>query len=186
MRERITPADAGKTDGRWQPDAGALGSPPRMRGKLQLKHCILNVNGITPADAGKTIARTQCNSNSKDHPRGCGENRFICLVCFCYIGSPPRMRGKQPCKGRSCRIRRITPADAGKTVPFSSICSRQQDHPRGCGENKSTCALNIVASGSPPRMRGKLAKINKMFNLNRITPADAGKTIYRFWKWYGN
>ena len=74
--DRITPADAGKTDGKRNRGCGKkdhprgcgenrmsrecrlsdLGSPPRMRGKLL--HCKLHLvyGGITPADAGKTIA----------------------------------------------------------------------------------------------------------------------------------
>ena len=73
-RRRITPADAGKT-ARTRPSrrsardhprgcgengsvphaiGGSLGSPPRMRGKLDCFDHVINADGITPADAGKT------------------------------------------------------------------------------------------------------------------------------------
>ena len=87
------------------------------------------------------------------------------------------MRGKQKYKPEFSSDSRITPADAGKTRSKNSRSSKGWDHPRGCGENGCYKYLQIQDSGSPPRMRGKLAKINKMFNLNRITPADAGKTL---------
>ena len=71
---RITPADAGKTTIRefglysWEDHprgcgenmlyqalfAVAVGSPPRMRGKLFVPPIAYDVFGITPADAGKT------------------------------------------------------------------------------------------------------------------------------------
>ena len=66
------------------------------------------------------------------------------------------MRGKRP-RGFGCLpLRRITPADAGKT------------HVDG-GEN-------LYRYKSPPRMRGKL-RVDFYFSAPaRITPADAGKT----------
>ena len=87
------------------------------------------------------------------------------------------MRGKH-CNG-FCgeRIFRITPADAGKT-PDSYLClSCKQDHPRGCGENVEDACEQSVALGSPPRMRGKLIDEETGEITDRITPADAGKTL---------
>ena len=73
---------------------------------------------------------------------------------------------------------RITPADAGKTVSTGSEGKMYEDHPRGCGEN-SVCVLSdYIAKGSPPRMRGKLLRKEKIMNEIRITPADAGKTTF--------
>ena len=40
------------------------------------------------------------------------------------------------------------------------VCIRRvaiQDHPRGCGENRTPRLLKTLCRGSPPRMRGKLA-----------------------------
>ena len=93
-RERITPADAGKTYWRtdrstasWDHPRGCgendavlripfntSGSPPRMRGKrsrFRINDCCVR---ITPADAGKTCFSVAGAEPQRDHPRGCGEN----------------------------------------------------------------------------------------------------------------
>ena len=51
-----------------------------------------------------------------------------------------------------------------------------QDHPRGCGENLALESAAISLLGSPPRMRGKPARLPFATCARRITPADAGKT----------
>ena len=140
LQQRITPADAGKTLRVRAPppprpdhprgcgentDSGRIccgycGSPPRMRGKQNGKKKRTRLRGITPADAGKTTVHANGKISFWDHPRGCGENSADSSVMRSSDGSPPQVRGKQPRKGRSCRIRRITPAGAGKT---SSDCT---------------------------------------------------------------
>ena len=113
--QRITPADAGKTSSGsffcpryWDHPRGCgenfaaflsaariLGSPPRMRGKLNCRVTSSTRVRITPADAGKT---TQCcgyRSTRQDHPRGCGENLPDFKFSGDVKGSPPRMRGKR-------------------------------------------------------------------------------------------
>ena len=73
--------------------------------------------------------------------------------------------------------RRITPADAGKTLIMPTVLNSDWDHPRGCGENLLLHLRLRLLLGSPPRMRGKL--VGSVFNdgVYRITPADAGKTV---------
>ena len=93
-KNRITPADAGKTftfavNNVFAEDHprgcgenlyrcsffySIPGSPPRMRGKLAHYTALLCQVGITPADAGKTQSRKIRNRIMQDHPRGCGEN----------------------------------------------------------------------------------------------------------------
>ena len=131
----ITPAGAGKTTGlgfilqnrrdhprRCGENARstssmpqALGSPPQVRGKPGSGNNCFYMGGITPAGAGKT-----CNFNRpciafKDHPRRCGENRYISSMVGMIPGSPPQVRGKPPIAPRAQSKRRITPAGAGKT-----------------------------------------------------------------------
>ena len=131
----ITPADAGKTFVNsfillilWDHPRGCgengkkvylfafgRGSPPRMRGKRILAKRLYLFPRITPADAGKTIIYHRMHSESRDHPRGCGENSPKNNREHLSRGSPLRMRGKL------CNLQvidcspRITPADAGKT-----------------------------------------------------------------------
>ena len=93
VKQRITPAYAGK-----RADAGAggphlgdhprvcgeksisadsfspgTGSPPRMRGKACSALLISRHTGITPAYAGKSRGQSRNCTNTKDHPRVCGE-----------------------------------------------------------------------------------------------------------------
>ena len=90
----ITPADAGKTQEavevldiyRDHPRGCGenlipirfaicdLGSPPRMRGKLDGGWITDSQARITPADAGKTPLVSSEDTIVGDHPRGCGEN----------------------------------------------------------------------------------------------------------------
>ena len=88
------------------------------------------------------------------------------------------MRGKRLKKRGEANERRITPADAGKTGHSVAATVQQKDHPRGCGENLGHHVAVGSIGGSPPRMRGKLRKMHEKFGQDRITPADAGKTIH--------
>ena len=65
------------------------------------------------------------------------------------------MRGKPRTRNADAIDEGITPADAGKTFVNSFISLILWDHPRGCGENITTCCSAHVSRGSPPRMRGK-------------------------------
>ena len=140
---RITPADAGKTAKRELKAAQkadhprgcgenalgktritvAMGSPPRMRGKLEKPCMPENPYGITPADAGKTYASANNSPIPRDHPRGCGENVFSPASVTSRQGSPPRMRGKPKSTSAPKARSRITPAGAGKTK--MSCCEKR-------------------------------------------------------------
>ena len=197
QNDRITPADAGKTQsltkvksftkdhprgcGENSEPAGKTivnaGSPPRMRGKRNSRSVRCRSAGITPADAGKTRHTSRRDGSRQDHPRGCGENEGVYLFAPPKRGSPPRMRGKPYWCAVVDAAHRITPADAGKTRPRLSPWVSRQDHPRGCGENRGRGYTDSLPQGSPPRMRGKRFTQNWEALRNRITPADAGKTI---------
>ena len=175
--KRITPADAGKTQyhqlfyhrlpdhprGCGENSAlhelqeRAAGSPPRMRGKQHPYPRHERHGRITPADAGKTSGKSLCKTVAPDHPRGCGENRYLTNNGGFPAGSPPRMRGKRKMDGRSG--------------------AEETDHPRGCGENYLSLIRSICPLGSPPRMRGKRIQQTQRKWAYRITPADAGKTL---------
>ena len=53
------------------------GSPPPMRGKVFLAPFVLSVIRITPAYAGKSHSKRIRERISGDHPRLCGEKRFL-------------------------------------------------------------------------------------------------------------
>ena len=88
------------------------------------------------------------------------------------------MRGKQTIESALNDAIGITPADAGKTLQLLLPSCRTEDHPRGCGENLKTVGKKRHREGSPPRMRGKRIGRELYTAPFRITPADAGKTIF--------
>ena len=134
-RNRITPADAGKTFLRFCCNklkehhprgcgenltiaALALigdGSPPQVRGKPIRRAAEMQETRITPAGAGKTSRAAATHRRAEDHPRRCGENFRAGGKAQCPAGSPPQVRGKR-CGGDGVTAwSRITPAGAGKT-----------------------------------------------------------------------
>ena len=193
---RITPACAGKTisrstsgeSGRDHPRVCGenckpyhaayfvKGSPPRVRGKQVCRPRLVGVFRITPAHAGKTAINLLRPQGAEDHPRACGENGAGGQGMRTQRESPPRMRGKQHLRCDSLGRQGITPAHAGKTVKNHVAIVILKDHPRACRENVILCLNFSVNSGSPPRMRGKLARRNLNAFNRRITPAHAGKT----------
>ena len=92
------------------------GSPPQVRGKLDVLHFFFTVLGITPAGAGKTCIISWRNNPLRDHPRRCGENPPHVRHQPFAKGSPPQVRGKQGHRYRAVDAQRITPAGAGKTA----------------------------------------------------------------------
>ena len=92
-------------------------------------------------------------------------------------GSPPRVRGKLADFSELFHAVRITPACAGKTLVRLSLSTRIKDHPRVCGENTNGLDEYIEGKGSPPRVRGKLLRIQHIRQRGGITPACAGKTL---------
>ena len=67
----------------------------------------------------------------------------------------------------------------GKAVDYTAPSGVPRDHPRVCGEKSCINARNFVATGSPPRMRGKAFPLLVMPTQSRITPAYAGKRGHR-------
>ena len=179
LGQGITPAHAGKTSSRTprtsrprdHPRAcgenrcsspcrhPAWGSPPRMRGKLAGDYGARGRGGITPAHAGKTWRNTLGLRGAQDHPRACGENASKMNFFAAEMGSPPRMRGKHTLNGKRMLCTGITPAHAGKTRWQRPGQRAMRDHPRACGENLDGLREQAEAEGSPPRMRGKLLRL---------------------------
>ena len=90
------------------------------------------------------------------------------------------MRGKPAFLWAICSKVRITPAGAGKTAKKRVRRRYTRDHPRGCGENFAEILSLEGGAGSPPRMRGKRWGVQNGWLSDRITPADAGKTLLFF------
>ena len=139
-QRRITPAYAGKSPSPCSsrqgsrdhprvcgekrrllgPDLPGLGSPPRMRGKVNKDNAKIGFSGITPAYAGKRTAPPSAPHGYRDHPRVCGEKAAEQLRRALQLGSPPRMRGKEPAQAVPLKGGGITPAYAGKSAAATS------------------------------------------------------------------
>ena len=158
-----------------------MGSPPRMRGKVDFPLCPSPPYGITPAYAGKSELTKWPDCWEWDHPRVCGEKFVSGFWQMHSIGSPPRMRGKVSVQDGSGKRKRITPAYAGKRNRVQPGRYRPQDHPRVCGEKGIAEDEHPQAEGSPPRMRGKDDATLAQNTADRITPAYAGKSYRCSW-----
>ena len=154
-----------------------LGSPPRMRGKVELVHQTEGKVGITPACAGKSSHQHGAGRWRRDHPRVCGEKGCCKFSSRNHSGSPPRMRGKDLSDNELQVLDGITPAYAGKSVIRISDGCLRRDHPRVCGEKAHLRKMSCLLLGSPPRMRGKGRCHHPVIFVDRITPACAGKSI---------
>ena len=169
------------------PTATNSGSPPRMRGKAKgVQHGPL-IRRITPAYAGKSYPAIFGPGYLRDHPRVCGEKWIASVPASGFLGSPPRMRGKDSRQNVAQRPQGITPAYAGKRPPPKSPRLLRLDHPRVCGEKENSMTLKDYHKGSPPRMRGKGSRRYGQQWSAGITPAYAGKsascTQSRLYRW---
>ena len=111
--------------------------------------------GSPPRVRGKAMGFLPTRHPTEDHPRVCGEK---CNSSHAGTDTP-----------------RITPACAGKSIEGVFGRHGAGDHPRVCGEKDSGCLYIDLATGSPPRVRGKALSITLSAAFPRITPACAGK-----------
>ena len=74
------------------------------------------------------------------------------------------------------KLKRITPAHAGKSPAVFHRRRGVWDHPRTCGEKALTSSIVKTTQGSPPHMRGKECPFLPPNLSTRITPAHAGKS----------
>ena len=106
----------------------------------------------------------------------CGEKWKVLEERANWLGSPPRVRGKDCYVPGIPAPYGITPACAGKRPCTRPLTSRTRDHPRVCGEKYDPSCKSLVGQGSPPRVRGKASGDITRNALKGITPACAGKS----------
>ena len=155
---------------------GAMGSPPRGRGKGGPGVNIAGKTRITPAWAGKRHKAVLSSGRYGDHPRVGGEKAGLLLPVVSQQGSPPRGRGKDLAKSARWKGAGITPAWAGKRCERQGRTSTGRDHPRVGGEKYIFPDSLTSPVGSPPRGRGKAILRAALWLAGRITPAWAGKS----------
>ena len=154
----------------------AGGSSPRVRGKPFGDAGREVRERLIPACAGKTTQTRPSPSPAPAHPRVCGENDPCASRTSVRSGSSPRVRGKPPGRQRRPGGEGLIPACAGKTRPCWVPGAPLRAHPRVCGENKATDAIQGALEGSSPRVRGKLEWRAQRRSSGGLIPACAGKT----------
>ena len=158
------------------PQAGGLGSSPRVRGKRDSAQRRGGPRGLIPACAGKTRPHRWRPRSTGAHPRVCGENAIRAETVNGLRGSSPRVRGKPAAVAWGAVWPGLIPACAGKTGRFSACAAITTAHPRVCGENgDGDCAVG-GAPGSSPRVRGKPRGRRGPGGVGGLIPACAGKT----------
>ena len=110
---------------------------------------------ITPAHAGRRSFTSVFSSRKKDHPRACGEKRYVVVLSLSILGSPPRMRGEGGFGGDGAWWIRITPAHAGRSVHVTLRGVHSKDHPRACGEKKQRHGCDLYCLGITPAHAGR-------------------------------
>ena len=169
------PRVCGENPAMKQKKPPTYGSSPRVRGKLIEYGESALVIGLIPACAGKT-GRPRWSALSRwAHPRVCGENRPGLQSHSVSSGSSPRVRGKHQAVHRVVLVHRLIPAYAGKTSSPTPRSSPGRAHPRVCGENADASPTSRRATGSSPRVRGKLYEGQRCFHLEGSSPRVRGK-----------
>ena len=114
-RPQDHPRTCGEKKRAKPPPVSPQGSPPHMRGKVEMVIWMCRNSRITPAHAGKRSTLWSLARKHRDHPRTCGEKSQGRAGPGLAQGSPPHMRGKGGAAGHSGGQHRITPAHAGKS-----------------------------------------------------------------------
>ena len=170
------PRVCGENGSSSTPSTPRAGSSPRVRGKRERIADPGDQARLIPACAGKTATARSPAFPSGAHPRVCGENTSREYATACQLGSSPRVRGKPDDAGALPRAPGLIPACAGKTQGRPTPGRSRPAHPRVCGENLSGVGGRVHASGSSPRVRGKLWTHVLAPCSVRLIPACAGKT----------
>ena len=112
------------------------------------------MDGIIPACAGNSLHTLAWQTNTRDHPRVCGEQERSCLLFAMALGSSPRVRGTECMDDIDEVGQGIIPACAGNSKSNTRSCYALWDHPRVCGEQVSLSGSGKWTWGSSPRVRG--------------------------------
>ena len=152
-------------------------SSPLTRGKLSNGLRSPSRPRLIPAHAGKTHTHDVMQTTHTAHPRSRGENEYGFAVADKDSGSSPLTRGKLGVVGVRGPVVGLIPAHAGKTSRQADKARVHEAHPRSRGENKGTSEHTTGPGGSSPLTRGKRLGAKDMYDLSRLIPAHAGKTL---------
>ena len=172
----IIPAYAGYTF----PDAeiifSSIGSSPHTRGTPNITYPDLQAAGIIPAYAGYTIDELEEQQKKWDHPRIRGVHFKLSSSMRQGLGSSPHTRGTPGGTLALGLYKRIIPAYAGYTWPWTAVRPTTRDHPRIRGVHKTEHTPVGSSAGSSPHTRGTPLQPWRISQGVGIIPAYAGYT----------
>ena len=132
--------------------------------------------GTIPAGAGSSAVRAAGSGRRGDQPCGCGEQEYEDYITSPGRGPTPRVWGaRQPHRPGGHRGGTI-PEGAGSTRNWSSAPRISWDHPRRCGEQRTSNAATWRGSGPIPRVRGAIPVFDRDAQPHGTMPAAAGST----------
>ncbi len=155
---------------------GAVGTPPRWRGRLAGGVGRYQPVGNTPALAGTTRAAARRSPAGREHPRAGGDDFTRAAREHIEPGTPPRWRGRRHQREGAVSDDRNTPALAGTTDRPCERRARGAEHPRAGGDDTRPDRSSRPRRGTPPRWRGRRRHDLGTDADLRNTPALAGTT----------
>ena len=132
--------------------------------------------GITSACAEQTRPQRWRPAERRDHLRVCGADRRVDEERKPVRGSPPRVRSRRRAHCCCSFSAGITSACAEQTYIVTSVKILVQDHLRVCGADRFLILVQVLAPGSPPRVRSRRVRIQQFVGLVGITSACAEQT----------
>ena len=154
-----------------------LGSPPRVRSRLVGLALAVGLRGITSACAEQTTVVNNITYNVTDHLRVCGADTEATTLAMMVGGSPPRVRSRQDLRDRRRETLGITSACAEQTPSDRAEPQTPRDHLRVCGADRHFVEIDLIASGSPPRVRSRPSFCGDRSDCLGITSACAEQTL---------
>ena len=150
------------------------GSSPRERGTpLGAVHRV-GLGRFIPARAGNAPSSAPISTSTAVHPRASGEREEADDPEARDNGSSPRERGTLIDRAHAGTWSRFIPARAGNAILMQEHRRQSPVHPRASGERWRKPQPDHGFTGSSPRERGTLGRVNVVRQEMRFIPARAG------------
>jgi hypothetical protein len=150
------------------------GHPHGLRGADTVRAGPVLVAGTIPAGAGSSRSVRPRLPAWRDHPRGCGEQRWVSISASKGTGPSPRVRGADFQVVAFGDALGTIPAGAGSRDAQELVPRARGDHPRGCGEQQQGDLLLSPGTGPSPRVRGAVQHVVVTGPVMGTIPAGAG------------
>ena len=154
VREKVHPRVCGEAARGGSAQGCGAGPSPRVRGSRADVGPRERPEGSIPACAGKPPSRSGPKTESRVHPRVCGEAAVSDVDADQSGGPSPRVRGSRIGPVALSSPLRSIPACAGKPRRVPVWLPACWVHPRVCGEAAPLPSRDVHLAGPSPRVRG--------------------------------